>query len=175
MDVRRFPVEGGHVLTFVRALGDQSATYSDDAFAASGFEGVAVPPTFVQASAQFDSDYPLRPRPGHPWWGSPVRTHTAQTDAASSHADCDQADGQDAQVLHAEQSFEFARPVRVGDVLTTKYSTGKSWEKQGRKGGRLLFSELITEYYDSAGDVVVTATAVTVKTENVPGEGEKGN
>ena len=176
MSVLRFPVEGGHVLTFARSLGELSATYSDDAFAASGFEGIAVPPTFMQASAQFDPDYPLRPRPGQPWWGSPVGTRAPEAHAASADAGPDQADsGQDAQVLHAEQSFEFVRPVRVGDVLTAKYSTGKSWEKHGRKGGRLLFSELITEYYDSAGELVVTATAVTVKTQNVPGEGEKGS
>lgn len=165
MSVSRFPVESGHVLTFARSLGDTSATYSDEQFAASGLRGVAVPPTFVHTSAQFDPDYPLRPRPGQQWWGSP-QPSGVDAPGQDGHAD------QSPTVLHAEQSFDFVRPVRVGDVLTANYSTGKSWEKDGRKGGRLLFSELITEYYDAAGELVVTAVAVTVQTGTVRGEAE---
>ena len=32
--------------------------------------GIIAPPTFVQPSAQFDPDYPLRPKLGQPWFGS---------------------------------------------------------------------------------------------------------
>lgn len=164
--VPRFPVEAGHVLTFARSLGDTSETYSDERFAASAFVGVAVPPTFVQGSAHFDPEYPLRPRPGQRWWGSPLPTDAEAPDR-------DGRTDQTSTMLHAEQSFDFVRPVRVGDVLTAKHSTGKSWEKHGRKGGRLVFSELITEYYDAAGELVVTATAVTVQTDAVPSHAEK--
>ena len=153
MSVGRFPVESGHVLTFARSLGDVAEAYSDESFVANGFADVAAPPTFVQASAQFDPDYPLRPRSGTPW-------------IASSSAE----PSPDAQVLHAEQSFEFNRPVRVGDVLTSETRAGETWEKEGRRGGRMVFGQLITEYRDAAGEVVVTATAVTVTTARVPGE-----
>src|SRR5438270_622088 len=52
---------------FARALGatnpiyDVTRTHPDD---------VIAPPTFVQASAHYDPDYPLRPKPGEPWRGS---------------------------------------------------------------------------------------------------------
>jgi N-terminal half of MaoC dehydratase len=169
MTVRRFPVESGHVLTFARALGDTSTTYSDATFDRGGLAGVPVPPTFVQASAQFDPEYPLRPQPGTRWWGS------AGTPRVSGGPPNEQASaaGGGGSVLHAEQRFEFARPVRVGDVLTTKQRAGRAWDKQGRKGGRLVFSESITEYYDTAGELVVTATAVAVQADKVPtGAGE---
>ena len=66
--VERFPVESGHVLMFARAIGDPNPVYSDPEHAA-GTEvgGIIAPPTFVQASAQFDPDYGLRPRIGRPW------------------------------------------------------------------------------------------------------------
>ena len=44
---------------------------------------------------------------------------------------------------------------------------GDRWEKQGRKGGKLLFSELITEFRDDNGELVVTARSVSVRTERV--------
>ncbi|HEX8803386.1 MAG TPA: MaoC family dehydratase N-terminal domain-containing protein, partial [Acidimicrobiales bacterium] len=64
MAAERFPVEEGHVLMFARAIGDAEPALGDP-----GAE-VLAPPTFVMASAQFDPDYPLRPRPGRTWFGS---------------------------------------------------------------------------------------------------------
>ena len=65
MSVERFPVEAGHVLTFARAIGDDNPVYRDpDSAAASEAGGLIAPPTFTIASAQWDPDYPLRPKPG---------------------------------------------------------------------------------------------------------------
>ena len=64
MAAGRFPVEAGHVLAFARSLG------ADDPWAGLPRTGDAAPPTFVIAAAQFDPEYPLRPRPGVPWHGS---------------------------------------------------------------------------------------------------------
>jgi hypothetical protein len=50
-------------------------------------------------------------------------------------------------------------------VLTATVKPGKSWEKQGRRGGKLLFQETITEYRDQNGDLVVTARGIGVRTE----------
>jgi hypothetical protein len=178
MVVQRFPVESGHVLMFARALGDTSATYSDVTFADTGLAGVAAPPTFVQASAQFDPEFPLRPHPGTPWWGSAGTSHGSHQDEPEGsgglgHQQASPTLGGGGSVLHAEQRFEFVRPVRVGDVLTARQRTGRTWDKQGRKGGRLVFSELITEYFAVTGELVVTATAVAVQVDNVPvGAGE---
>src|SRR5215471_19204786 len=70
MTVERFPVEAGHVLTFARAIGDDNPVYRDPELAAtSEVGGLIAPPTFTIASAQWDPDYPLRPKPGVPWLG----------------------------------------------------------------------------------------------------------
>ena len=44
---------------------------------------------------------------------------------------------------------------------------GNTWEKQGRRGGKLVFSESVTEYRDQNGELVVTARGVGVRTETV--------
>jgi len=69
--------------------------------------------------------------------------------------------------LHAEQHYIYHRALRVGDVLTATTRPGERWEKEGRRAGRLLFSETITEFRDQNGELVVTARAVGVRTERV--------
>ena len=145
MSIERFPVEEGNVSAFARALGETDPVFfGPDAFA---------PPTYVIAGAQWDEDYPLRPRPGQPWRGS-------GRDASGVPPVTDT----DGVQLHAEQHFEFVRPVRVGDVLTAAEHVGETWEKSGRSG-RLVFTEYVTEYRDVAGELVVTARLVGVRTE----------
>ncbi|MBV9380350.1 MAG: MaoC family dehydratase N-terminal domain-containing protein [Streptosporangiaceae bacterium] len=143
MAARRFPVEAGHVLAFTRALGGADPEGGLPA------DGDAAPPTFAIASAQFDPDYPLRPRPGAPWHGSGSDAGLVREGAGG---------------LHAEQHFVYHRPVRVGDVLAATIRPGKEWEKQGRSG-RLRFREQVTEFRDRAGELVVTARSVSVQRE----------
>jgi acyl dehydratase len=152
----RFPIEAGHIIMFARALGDANPVYADESYAkASETGGVIAPPTFAQASAQFDSEYPLRPKIGKPWFGSgkaPSGLAMTETKGAGGG-------------LHAEQHFEYHRPVRAGDVLHATVKPGKTWEREGRRSGKLTFSELVTEYHDQAGNLVVTARSVGVRTE----------
>ena len=143
MAARRFPVEAGHVLMFARSLG------AADPEGGLPAPGDPAPPTFAQASAQFDPDYPLRPRPGAEWHGSGGEAGLVKEGAGG---------------LHAEQHFTYHRPVRVGDVLSAVTRPGEEWEKQGRSG-RLMFREQITEYRDEAGELVVTARSVSVQRE----------
>ena len=150
MAAERFPVEAGHVMLFARAIGDPNPAYTQpDA------DGVILaPPTFVQAAAQFDPDYWLRPRIGEPWFGS-GREATGVPPAPGERT----GGG-----LHAEQHYEYHRPVRVGDVLRAEVRQGATWEKQGRTGGTLAFAETITEYHAADGELVVTARNVRVVT-----------
>ena len=67
--------------------------------------------------------------------------------------------------LHAEQHFEYHRHLKPGDVLTAEVKQGKSWEKEGKRSGKLKFSEAITEYRDQNGELVITARSVGVETE----------
>jgi len=157
MAVESFPVEFSHIMMFARAVGDDNPIYNDPAHAKTSEAGAVIaPPTFVQASAQFDPDYVLRPKPGQPWFGS-GKTATGAVPGGEG--------GGNAGTLHAEQHYEYHRPLRAGDVLTATTSPGKTWEKEGKRGGKLLFGESITEYRNQAGDLVVTARGVGVRTE----------
>ncbi len=156
-----FPVEAGHIMMFARAVGDANRIYYDEEYAkTTEVKGVIAPPTFVQASAQFDPDYPLRPKIGEPWFGSGKEPTGVKRRVGGGG-------GAAAGGLHAEQHFEYHRPLRPGDVFTAETKRGKSWEKQGRRGGKLLFGETITEYRDQNGELVVTARGVGVRTERV--------
>ena len=52
-------------------------------------------------------------------------------------------------------------------MLTGTVLPGKTWEKEGKRGGKLVFSESVTEYRDQNGELVVTARGVGVRTEKV--------
>ena len=157
MAAKHFPVQSGHILMFARAVGDDNRVYADEAYARdTEAGGIIAPPTFVQAAAQFDPDYPLRPKICQPWFGS---------GKTASGVDRPPGAGGAGGGLHAEQHFEYHRPLMAGDVLTAVNRPGETWEKEGRRSGRLKFSELITEYRDQKGELVVTARSVSVFTE----------
>jgi hypothetical protein len=157
MTVSRFPVEAGHIMMFARSIGDPNPAY---------YEGdVIAPPTFVQASAQFDPDYPLRPSFDKPWFGSGKNPSGVTRRSGGGGGGGGGGTG-----LHAEQHFEYHRPLRAGDVLTASTREGKTWEKEGKRAGKLIFSESIVEYRDRDGELVVTARQVGVRTER-PVEG----
>ena len=159
MAVDKFPVEASHVMMFARSIGDPNDIYYDEDYAKSTDQGgVIAPPTFVQASAQFDPDYFLRPKIGQEWFGS-AKGPTGITKKGESSG------GGGGGGLHAEQHYVYHRQLKVGDVLTAEVKPGKSWEKEGRRGGKLLFSETVTEYRDQNGELVITATGVGVRTE----------
>ena len=158
MSAIRFPVEAGHIMMFARAVGDDNPIYQSPEQAKNTAPGhMIAPPTFVQSVAQFEPDYPLRPQVGKPWFGS-GKSATGLTLGAISPAST-------AGVLHAEQHFEYHRHPRPGDVLTVTRAPGKTWEKESPRAGKLSFSETVTQYRDQAGELVVTARSVGVRTE----------
>ena len=161
MPTKKFPVEASHVMMFARAVGDFNEIYHDEDYAKATDQGsIIAPPTFVQAHAQFDPDYHLRPKPGQPWFGSGRNATGMPPDSGGTDKS-----GMRADILHAEQHYEYHRHPKVGDVLSVTTKPGKTWEKQGRRGGNLHFMESITEYRDQHGELVVTARSVGVRTE----------
>jgi hypothetical protein len=157
MAVERFPVEAGHILMFARSIGDPNPAYEN---------GEHAPPTFVQASAQFDPDYGLRPKVGKPWFGSGKEPSGIRRESGGRGGGGGGGDGASGGTgLHAEQHYVYHRPLAAGDVLTATATPGKQWEKEGRRAGKLVFSESVTEYRDQNGQLVVTATSVGVRTE----------
>ena len=164
MAVDRFPVEAGHIMMFARAIADPNPVYySEEAAQAAGLPGIPAPPTFVQASAQFDEDYVLRPQVGKPWFGSGKNATSLPPKAEGDSG----GGGGNGGGLHAEQHYEYHRPLVAGEVLTATVVPGKSWSKEGRRGGTLQFSESIIEYRDQSGELVVTARGVGVRTGKV--------
>ncbi|MBO6556256.1 MAG: MaoC family dehydratase N-terminal domain-containing protein [Pseudomonadales bacterium] len=164
MAVGKFPIEASHVMMFARSIGDANDIYYDEEYAKGTESGAIIaPPTFVQASAQFDPDYFLRPKIGEEWFGS-AKGPTGITKKKEG--------GGGGGGLHAEQHYVYHRTPKVGDVLTAEVKPGKSWEKEGRRGGKLMFSETVTEYRDQNGELVVTATGVGVRTERPATSGE---
>lgn len=154
MSPYEFPVEAGQIMLFARAVGDPNPVYRDPA-AAKDTEvgGIIAPPTFVAAAAHYDPSYPLRPKAGEPWFGSASKA-TGLTEPVKGGA-----------AMHGEQHYTYHRPLRPGDVVTVTPTRGESWEKTSRSGGTLYLYEMITEYRDTQGELVVTARAVVVSPE----------
>jgi hypothetical protein len=159
MAIAKFPIEAGHIMMFARAIGDDNPIYYDEAYAKKTGPGVIIaPPTFAQSSAQFDPDYVLRPKIGQPWFGSGKEPTGVKPGSGSAEATSGRG-------LHAEQHFEYHRHIHPGDVLTADVKPGRRWEKEGRRSGKLIFSETIIEYRDQNGELVITARGVAVVTE----------
>lgn len=159
MAIEKFPVEASHILMFARSIGDDNPIYYDEDYARGTEPGsIIAPPTFSQASAQFDPDYFLRPKTGGEGWMGSGKGPTGIRREASG------GDGGGGG-LHAEQHFEYHRHLKPGDVLSATTKPGKTWEKQGKRAGKLVFSESITEYRDQRGELVITARGVGVRTE----------
>lgn len=131
------------VALFARAVGHAGAEPP-----VVGDEGV--PTTFPVSYAHFDPDYELRPSASRPWFGSGATGGSPRPSAGGGTR------------LHAEQHFEYLRPLRVGEVLAVSRRAGSTWEKTSSRGGTLRFSETFLDYADDAGDVVVVARSVSV-------------
>ena len=151
-----FPVDASSILLFASALGETNPIYYDEEYAQSTeLGGVIAPPTFAISSAHWNPTYSLRgvrEIPAKPASG-------AQREGVGS-----EAGGDLTRVLHGEQRFEYHKPLRPGMKLRVTNRPGKSWEKEGKRGGKLKFSETVTEMRDENGELVLTTTSVGVVT-----------
>ncbi len=159
-DAYEFPVDRTAILTFAASLGEINRIYWDEAFAkVTPLGSVIAPPTFPAASAHWN-----------PWAGlrgvrqipAPAPREPAGSEGRGA---APRAGGSLARLLHGEQRFEYHQPMRPGMRLTVTSHPGKTWEKEGKRGGKLRFSETVTEYRDERGELVVTATSVGIITE----------
>lgn len=163
-DGYRFPVDLTAIMLFASALGETNRIYYDEDYAAkTSLEGVIAPPTFAIASAHWDPDYFLRgvrriPAPA----AKPERA--APASASGGGAAAGGGGGNLTRVLHGEQRFIYRQPMRPGMRLTVTQKRGRSWEKEGKRGGTMHFSETITEFRDQDGELVTTAISVGIVT-----------
>ena len=156
-----FPVDRTAIMLFASAIGETNPIYYDEEHArATGLGGVIAPPTFGVASAHWNPRHvfrgvrripPLPPSPAAEGTGDAPRPERGEG-------------GSVARILHGEQRFEYHEPLRPGMRLRVETRPGKSWEKEGRRGGTLRFSEIVSEYRDESGRLVLTATSVGIVT-----------
>lgn len=155
-----FPVDATAIMLFASALGETNPAYYDEtSAAAAALGGVIAPPTFGVASAQWNPRHVFRgvrriPPPQAPTGEGAGPTPRSERAGGGSLA----------RVLHGEQRFEYHEPLRPGMRLRVETRPGKTWEKEGRRGGTLRFSESVTEYRDESGRLVLTATSVGIVT-----------
>lgn len=156
-----FPVDRTGILLFASALGETNPIYWDEEAAKkTPLGGVIAPPTFAISSAHWNPDYGLRgirkipastPRPPKP--------------SGSGGGGGGGGGGSLARVLHGEQHFVYHKPLRPGMKLTVTTRPGRTWTKEGKRGGSLRFNETVSELRDESGELVVTTTSVGVLTE----------
>jgi hydroxyacyl-ACP dehydratase HTD2-like protein with hotdog domain len=134
------PVEPGLLHVFARSVGDDDPAYRAQLFVLRG-EAVTAPLTYTRAVAEhFDDAGELRRGPD----GTPLPP------------------GGSDDRFHAEQHFEYLRPLRAGERLTATTRPGAITRKQGR-AGLLEFTETHTDFLDDDGNVVVRSRKVGVQ------------
>jgi hypothetical protein len=147
-----FPVEKGHIITFARSLGEVNPVFYDTLETHGASAPIVAPPTFTQASIRFSPDNPMRPCLG-------VASERNDGERRTNTGGGTQ--------LHAEQHFEYRRPMVAGETLKVVSRAGATWQKEGRRGGTLTFTETFVDYLDADGEVVITARTVGVVTSQV--------
>lgn len=74
-------------------------------------------------------------------------------------------------ILHGEQEVVFHQPPpRAGTVLTGQQRIDDVFTKQGRRGGQMEFTKVVTEFRDEAGDVVAEMSSTTIVTADAPSQ-----
>ena len=71
--------------------------------------------------------------------------------------------------MHAEQEYVFyGPPPAAGTRLKCRSRIESVYEKEGRRGGKLTFAVMVTEFRDSTGKLVAEARLTGVETEKPP-------
>ncbi len=163
-----FHVDATSIMLFASAIGETNKIYYDESAASeTPLGGVIAPPTFAIAAAHWNPSYPLRgirriPEPP-PRLDPPAGAEPASAAGSKGPG----GGGALARGLHGEQRFRYHKPVVPGMKLRVTTRRGKSWQKEGRRGGVMSFNESISEYRDEDGELVVTATSVGISTSKV--------
>jgi acyl dehydratase len=137
-------VERGPVGGFAVAVCDQNPIYRDPrAASAAGFDEIPAPPTFPFVMETWGRFPELQPE-GTPSGGGMARVLGPLMAKGGI-------------ILHGEQSFDYHRPVMVGDVLDGEGTVVDAYTKES-KGRTMTFVVTETVWRDhSTGEPVVTS------------------
>jgi hypothetical protein len=73
-------------------------------------------------------------------------------------------------ILHGEQEFVFhAPPPRAGTVLTGQSRIDRVYEKTGKRGGRMIFTDVVTDFRDESGRLVAESRNTSIETSQPTG------
>jgi hypothetical protein len=76
-----------------------------------------------------------------------------------------------ARILHGEQEFTFhGPPPHAGDVLIGTEHVDKVYEKPGKRGGTMIFTEVVTVFRDPDGRCVAETRNTTIETSKATTE-----
>jgi hypothetical protein len=68
-------------------------------------------------------------------------------------------------VLHGEQEYVFhGEPPSAGTVLTGVSRIDRVYEKEGKRGGTMVFTDSVTEFRDAGGRLVAEARSTIIET-----------
>jgi hypothetical protein len=77
--------------------------------------------------------------------------------------------------MHAEQEYVFhGPPPRAGTRLECRSRIAEIYEKEGKRGGKLTFAVMVTEFRDETGRLVAEARLTGVETERAPAQDDGG-
>ncbi len=137
LDEVTFPVERGKVREFARALHDPNPIHQDaEAAEAAGFAAIPAPLTFPMVAMMW-----------------------RERDAAIEDLGFDFK-----RLLHGGTTWDYVRPIEVGDELTIERVVKAVDERQGKRGGVMTFVTIEATIKDAAGDLVARQTDTLIQT-----------
>lgn len=76
-----------------------------------------------------------------------------------------------ARLLHGEETYTFhGAPPRAGDALQATSHITDRYEKEGKRGGKMRFATVVTEFRDTSGTLVAEQHSTFVETAKAPTE-----
>jgi hypothetical protein len=118
---------------------------------------------FARATGSRNPDYDRRDAPVPPTFLTTARAFWT-VEQADLGIDFDLA-----RLLHGEEEYEFVGPPpHAGEELTFEVRIGDRWEKEGKRGGRMRFAQMITEFRDSNGNVRAIQRTTLLETAKAP-------
>ncbi|RRJ30135.1 FAS1-like dehydratase domain-containing protein [Halocatena pleomorpha] len=145
--VKGFEIEAGKVAEFARAITDPNPVFFDAQTARDrGHDRIPAPLTFTRVGTF--PRYAVEDERGFDLGFRPEH------------------------VIHGEQSYEYDRPVYVGDVLEGTTTLTDCYQREGGRGGTMTFAVFETTYTDQDGDRVLTERTTSIETTGaIDGDG----
>ena len=135
-----FPIERGKVKEFADAIGDDNPIYRHPEYARkTPLGGIIAPPTFTRTQVFW--------RPG------PSNFEIAGLDRRF--------------VLHGAEEYEYFQPIFAGDILTCTTKITEAYEKEGKRGGKMIFVVFESTFHNQRGEKVLISKSATIQTGGV--------